>query len=267
MADSAEAGRRKRTVTASESWRSKITSHETFTHDSIDSLGYDWSRISAPDTKPKHPLKVYLPQTTEDVAEMIRAANAAGEELWVRGSGHSSNDLVLVDRGSIMLTRNLDRIVDVDADGLTVTAQAGTITSHIDDTLAHRGLGLPVMGDHNDISLGGFISVGGISAASFKYGMFIDTVRSVEYVDWTGEVVTCSPTDRPEHFWRVLGGTGRYGVITKVKTQVVEADKYGTILRNDERRFHNLDSTTSTRSSRPRRRLCATPATPCCSAA
>jgi FAD binding domain-containing protein len=228
-------------LTASESWRGKITSHETFTHDSIDSLGYDWSRISVPATEPRHPLKVYLPQTTEDVSKMIRDANSIGEQLWVRGSGHSSNDLVLVDRGSILLTQNLNRILDLDEDGLTVTAQAGTITANIDDHLAHRGYGLPVIGDHNDISLGGFISVGGISPASFTYGMFIDTVRWLEYVDWEGNVVECSPTDKPEHFWRILGGTGRYGVITTVRTQIIEADKYGTVLRNDEKRYRNLD--------------------------
>ena len=241
MAEQSTNGRKHKTVTASESWRGKITSHETFTHDSIDSLGYDWSRISVPGIAPRHPLKVYLPQTTEDVAQMIQDANAAGEPLWVRGSGHSSNGLVLVDRGSILLTQNMNRIVDIDADGLTATALSGTVTAHIDDELAHRGLGLPVVGDHNDISLGGFVSVGGISPTSFKYGMFIDTVRSVEYVDWAGNVISCSPTDKPEHFWRVLGGTGRYGVITTVKTQVIEADKYGTVLRNDERRYRNLD--------------------------
>jgi len=238
---SANGRRRKDPPTASESWRGKITSHETFTHDSIDSLGYDWSRISGTGIEPKHPLKVYLPQTTEDVSKMIRDANSIGERLWVRGSGHSSNDLVLVDHGSILLTQNMHQIVDLDEEGLTATAQSGTITAKIDDHLAHHGLGLPVIGDHNDISLGGFISVGGISPASFRYGMFIDTVDWIEYVDWDGNVVECSPTDKPEHFWRILGGTGRYGVITTVRTRVIRADKYGTVLRNDEKRYFNLD--------------------------
>lgn len=228
-------------VTASESWRGKITSHETFTHDSIDNLGYDWTRVSDPNVQPKHPLKVYLPQTTEDVAKMITDANTIGERLWVRGSGHSSNDLVLVDRGSVLLTQNLKRIVDLDEENLTVTAQSGKVTAEIEDNLAHHGLGLPVVGDHNDISLGGFVSVGGISPSSFRYGMFIDNVTWLEYVDWDGNVVECSPEDKPEHFWRILGGTGRYGVITTVRTRVMRADKYGTILRNDAHRYRNLD--------------------------
>ena len=35
---------------ASKSWRGKIESHETFSHDSLDSLGYDWERIGNPNT-------------------------------------------------------------------------------------------------------------------------------------------------------------------------------------------------------------------------
>ena len=33
---------------ASKSWRGKIESHETFSHDSLDSLAYDWERIGNP---------------------------------------------------------------------------------------------------------------------------------------------------------------------------------------------------------------------------
>ena len=79
-------------------WRRQINSHETFSHDSIDSLGYDWGRIADPDVKPRFPLKVYLPQTTEDVVRVLKEVKQLGETLIVRSKGHSSNDLVLADR-------------------------------------------------------------------------------------------------------------------------------------------------------------------------
>src|SRR4029079_14004850 len=66
---------------APRSGRMKITSHETFDHDSIVSLGYDWSRIANPETQPKLPLKVYLPQSTEDLVKIVKEARQLGETL------------------------------------------------------------------------------------------------------------------------------------------------------------------------------------------
>ncbi|MDP9373273.1 MAG: FAD-binding oxidoreductase [Chloroflexota bacterium] len=229
-------------VTASESWRGKITSHETFTHDSIDSLGYDWERIGNPHVKPKYPLKVYLPQTTEDVIKIVREAKLLGEKLVLRSKGHSSNDLVLADRGSVIVTQKMDKILALDEEGLTVTVQAGAINAELDDHLAHKGLGLPVIGDHKDISVGGFASVGGISPASHRFGMFVDNVERLEYVTWDGEVIACSRTENPEHFYRVLAGYGQHGVMTTATLRLIRIDKYRTILENDQTYYTDVDA-------------------------
>lgn len=128
---------------AGEGWpsriRRRINSHETFVHDSIDGLGYDWARIADPHITPKFPLKVYLPHTTDDV-------------------------------------------------------------------LAAHGLRLPVIGDHADLTMGGFSAVDGISASSFRFGLFADTVQRLEYVTWGGELISCSRSERPDHFYNVLLG-------------------------------------------------------------
>ena len=230
------------TKTASGTWRGKITSHETFTHDSLDSLGYDWGRIADPGVGPIQPLKIYMPQSTEEVVNVLAEARQLGERPVIRSKGHSSNDLVLSDRGSVLLTQMMDRIVDVDEAGLTATVQAGAISAVLDDELAPRGLGLPVIGDHNDITVGGFSSVGGISASAHRYGLFVDNVERLTYVTWDGEVITCSRTERPEHFFRVLTGTGRWGVITEMTLRLLRVDKYRTIWQNDIDHYFNVES-------------------------
>src|SRR5215207_9971308 len=53
--------------TSPASWRSGINSHEDFRDDDLNSLGYDWNRIADPGAPAQYPLKVYLPQTTDDV--------------------------------------------------------------------------------------------------------------------------------------------------------------------------------------------------------
>lgn len=232
----------KERVTFSDSWRSRIEAHETFSHDSIDHLGYDWSRIGDPDARPVRPLKIYAPETTDEVAQVIRDARRLGETLTVRSKGHSSNDLVLSDRGSVLLMQMMNRILDVDAERLTATVEGGAIAATIDDHLAKLGYGLPIVGDHKDITVGGFSSVGGISPGSHRHGMFVDNVESIEYVTWEGEIRTVERSERILELRRVLGGLGRWGVITKMTVRITPVDKYGTVLRNHLRRYRHLDA-------------------------
>ena len=223
------------------SWRSKISSHDSFTHDSIDSLGYDWERIANPSIAPKHPLKVYLPQTTEELVRIVRDSNTLGDRLVVRSKGHSSNNLVLVDRGSIVVTEKLNSIIEFREADRVVKVQAGTVSAELDDYLAQHGYGLPVIGDHAHITVGGFASVGGISPASHRFGMFVDNVVELEYVDWEGEMHTCSRTSEPERFYRVLAGLGREGIMATLTLKVIPIDKYGMIWRNERSLYKDVD--------------------------
>lgn len=228
-------------LTGPSAWKTRITSHETFTHDSIDSLGYDWERVANPSIAPMYPRKVYIPRTTEDVVAAVKECKRLGQTLTVRSKGHSSNDLVLSD-GAVLVTHRLDQIVEVDEGSLTVTLQAGAVSAKVDDELAQRGLGLPVIGDHNHITVGGFASVGGISPASHRFGLFVDTVMRLEYVTWDGELVACSREERPEEFHKLLTGLGRHGVIVTLTVRLIRVDKYGTVLRNHQRHYYSVES-------------------------
>lgn len=223
------------------SWAKRINSHESFVHDSLDSLGYDWSRIGDPDIQPAFPLRVYLPQATDDVVRIVREAKDLGLEVTVRAHGHSSNDLVVRGGGTVLLTEKMNRVLEVDGHGLTATVQPGCQSADVDDVLAQQGLGLPVIGDHAHVTTGGFASVGGISASSFRHGMFVDIVERLEYVTWDGEVRTCGRQDRPDELNRVLLGLGRYGVITSLTVRIERVDKYGTIWRNHQTHYRSLD--------------------------
>ena len=223
-------------------WRTNINSHKGFTHDSIDSLGYDWERIANPEIAPRFPLKVYLPRSTEDIVKVVKEAKALGEHLRIRSAGHSSNDLVLEEGGSVLVTEKLNQLLEVDEDAMTATVQAGAISAQIDDRLSTRGLGLPVIGDHIHITVGGFASVGGISPGSHRFGMFVDTVERIEYVNWDGEVITASRSEHPDLLLAVLTGLGRHGVIATLTVKIIRIDKYRTLLRNHERHFTDVDS-------------------------
>jgi hypothetical protein len=221
-------------------WRQRISSHEAFVHDSIDGLGYDWSRVADPNQDPRFPLRIYLPQTTEDVVTVVTEAKRLGTPLTVRAHGHSSNDLVVTE-GSVLLTEKLDKVLEVDARGLTVTVQAGAASAAVDEVLATHGLGLKVIGDHAHVTTGGFASVGGISASSFRHGLFVDVLERFEYVTWDGEVLWCSRTENADRFYQVLLGLGRYGVITTLVIGVERVDKHATLWRNRQTHYRSVD--------------------------
>jgi len=232
---------KRRLKTASTTWRGKIESHETFSHDSIDSLGYDWERIGNPKIAPKFPFKAYLPRTTEDVARAVKECKELGQELKIRSKGHSSNDLVLAEGGAVLLMQGMDQILDFDENAQTATVQGGAISALVDDYLADKGYGLPVIGDHRDITVGGFTSVGGISPASHRFGLFIDNVEEIEFVDWDGNVKRCSRTENSEDYYSLLAGMGQHGVITELTLRVIPIDKYRTIWVNDQQHYRTMD--------------------------
>lgn len=223
-------------------WQSRISSHEAFNHDSIDHLGYDWGRVGNPHVAPVRPLKVYLPESLEEVVKVIQDANALGEKIVVRSKGHSSNGLVLSDRGSVLLIERLNRILEIDEQGMTATVQSGVVSAELDDVLADRGLGLAIIGDHNHITTGGFVSVGGISPASHRFGMFVDTVTRLQYVDWEGNSGWCSATENPTMFNRLRAGLGRHGVIVALTVKLIRIEKYTTILKNEQTHYRTVDA-------------------------
>jgi hypothetical protein len=224
-----------------------VTSHESFSHDEIDSFGYDWERIGDPKIEPRRPLTVHFPETTEEVQEIVRRCRARNEKFLVRGRGHSSNDLVLAERDvSVLCTEYLRGIADPDLERETIEVQAGAVMADVDERLARFGWGLPVVGDHNHVTAGGFASVGGISPASHREGMFVDNVEALEYVDKKGNAIRCDKTD--PHFYRILAGLGRHGVITRLTCRIIHVDKKREVLRNhrqitfDEERFVRISS-------------------------
>jgi FAD binding domain len=215
------------------------TSHIAFAHDALESLGSDWSRIAG--ARPGgFPAKVYLPETTADVVAAVREAALLGQRLTIRAQGHSSNDLVTSDRGALLWTERLDGIGPLDEEAMTVTVQAGAKLGRVDAALAEAGCGLPVMPDHPDLSAGGYASVGGLSPASHRHGLFVDTIAALEYVDWTGRLIRCSRERDPLAMRRVLTGAGRHGVIATLTCDVERIDKTRTLLRNDRGTYRDF---------------------------
>lgn len=64
-----------------------------------------------------------------------------------------------------------------------------------------------------DISIGGLLSVGGVSPVLATKGLLIDTISSLSIVTGTGELIECSDSQHRDLFRAALGGLGQYGII------------------------------------------------------
>ncbi|MFE6923880.1 FAD-binding oxidoreductase [Nocardia sp. NPDC057663] len=184
----------------------------------------------------------YLPQDTADVVRTVRDSRDRSERLTVRGGEQTEESYGLTDQRAVLSLRKMNSVLDINLGRRTVRVQAGAKLSEIDRRLGAHGLGLPVVGDHRDITAGGFASVGGVSTASHRYGMFIDQIVDLEYVDPDGRIGTCGRGHHTERFHRILGAGGRAGIITALTLDVVEVDKDHTWLTTDADRFLDFDS-------------------------
>lgn len=160
----------------------------------------------------------------------------------MRGGEQLDDGLTLPAQPTVVSLRRMNQVLDINLGRRTVRVQAGAKLSDIDRRLGAHGLGLPIVGDHRDITAGGFASVGGVSAASHKYGMFIDQVVDLEYVDNDGRIGTCGRTHHAERFHRILGAGGRAGIITALTLDVIDIDKDRTWLTTNADRFLDFDS-------------------------
>lgn len=159
----------------------------------------------------------------------------------IRSQGHSSNDLVLADRGAVICMQRMNKILRFDPQDGHVTVQSSAILADVDTFSITKDYGLPIIGDHNHITAGGFASVGGISPASHRHGLFVDNVLELEYVTPAGEIRTVS-AKRGREFSQLLTGLGRFGVITSLKCRVIPVKKTTTVLRNDRKLFATAES-------------------------
>ncbi|MEV7601155.1 FAD-binding protein [Kitasatospora sp. NPDC089797] len=131
-------------------------------------------------------------------------------------------------RGGIAIdARGLDRIVSVRPGRAVV--EAGVTWARLADAGLAAGWVPPVLTDYLHLSVGGTLSVGGIGGAVQHHGLQTDTVRELEVVTGTGELVTASRTRNRDLFEAVLAGGGQAGIIVRATLDLVPAPARATV--------------------------------------
>lgn len=175
------------------------------------------------------PVAMEEPRSLLAVVEAVRRARGAGQTVKVVGSGHSFTDTACTE-GRLLSIDALDRVLDVDRDGGTVTVEAGMTIRALNHELAARDLALRNLGDIDRQTLAGALATG-THGTGARLGGLATFVRGIEMVTADGEVLRCSAEEEPEIFQCARIGLGALGVVTKLTLAVVP----GFTLRHVER--------------------------------
>jgi cytokinin dehydrogenase len=158
------------------------------------------------------PIAVLRPGSVRDIQKMVRFCQRLDIFVAARGQGHTTFGQALVRGGLVIDMGTINAVHSINAGSADVGAGLKWHDLLI-QTFA-RGLKPPSLTGFLNLSIGGTLSVGGISP-TYRGGAQIDYVRALDVVTGEGELVTCSERHNRDLFEMALGGLGQCGIITR----------------------------------------------------
>ncbi|MBP2656200.1 MAG: putative FAD-linked oxidoreductase [Firmicutes bacterium] len=174
------------------------------------------------------PEVVVFPETTEQVARIVKLANQELIPVTPRGAGTGvSCGAVPVHGGIVLTTEKMNKIIKVDADNLYMEVEAGVRTGEVQQAAKAAGLyypGDPCSGD--SCFIGGNVATNAGGNKTVKYGTTRHQVYSLEVVTPTGEITNLGArlTKNSTGYaleQLVIGSEGTLGIITKITLKLV----------------------------------------------
>lgn len=167
------------------------------------------------------PMAVLFPGSVLDIARMVLFARAHGLQVACRGKGHTAFGQSQVAAGISIDMSTLNVIHSLGADRADV--DAGVVWRDLLLATTAVGLTPPVLTDFTGLTVGGTLSVGGVSGASHRWGAQVDNVLELTVVTGEGQILTCSPTLRPALFNAARAGLGLCAIIVRATLRLVPA--------------------------------------------
>ncbi|RDW78936.1 FAD-dependent oxidoreductase [Aspergillus mulundensis] len=164
---------------------------------------------------PVLPKAIAVPQSVDQVAEIVKCAAAAGYKVQPRSGGHSyANHGYGGADGAIVV--DLAKLQSLSIDTVTHNARigAGARLGDIARFLYTKGRAM-AHGTCPDVGLGGHATTGGMGPASRQWGLAIDQVVAMQVVLADGRVVHASHSDNEDLFFALRGAGPSFGIVTE----------------------------------------------------
>ncbi len=175
----------------------------------------------------QQPMVVVLPETTRQVARVLRYCHDHGIKVVPRGAGTSLSGgaLPLAD-GVLLGMAKFNRILEVDFDNRVAVVQPGVTNLAISEAVAHRGFYYaPDPSSQIACTIGGNVAENSGGVHCLKYGMTTNNLLGLEMVLITGEVVRLGgkhlDSDGYDLLGLVTGSEGLLGVVTEATVRIL----------------------------------------------
>ncbi|MBS1998796.1 MAG: FAD-dependent oxidoreductase, partial [Cyanobacteria bacterium SZAS LIN-2] len=158
------------------------------------------------------------PVSAGNMVDFVRMARAAGEKICVAGGRHAMGGQQFLDRGILVDTSNLDKVLHFDGEQGLIEVQAGMRWPQLVDYLrgtATTGGGWAIRQKQTGcdaLSIGGALSAN-IHGRGLRQAPFVSDVEEFKLVTASGELINCSRRENAELFSLAAGGYGLFGLI------------------------------------------------------
>src|SRR5215204_640511 len=175
------------------------------------------------------PVAVLRPGSVEDVVKLVRFAREHGLRVAGRGKGHTAFGQSQAEAGVVIDMSTLNQIHSVGPGAAVV--DAGVVWRDLLLATIPVGLTPPVLTDYTRLTVGGTLSVGGVSGRSYVHGAQVDNVLELQVVTGEGELFTCSESENRSLFEAALAGLGLCAVIVRATIRLIPAGERAQTLR------------------------------------
>jgi glycolate oxidase len=173
------------------------------------------------------PMVVVLPETTSEVAKILRYCHRHGVKVVPRGAGTSLSGgaLPLAD-GVLLGMAKFNRVLEVDVDNRVVVAEPGVTNLGITQAVEHLGFYYaPDPSSQIACTIGGNVAENSGGVHCLKYGMTTNNVLGVEMVLISGEVIRLGgkhlDSEGYDLLGLIIGSEGLLAVVTEVTVRIL----------------------------------------------
>jgi glycolate oxidase len=174
------------------------------------------------------PMVVVLPETTQQVAEVLRYCHDEGIKVVPRGAGTSlSGGALPLGDGVLLGMAKFNRIREIDFENRVVVVEPGVTNLAVTNAVADAGFYYaPDPSSQIACTIGGNVAENSGGVHCLKYGMTTNNLLGCEIVLITGEVLNIGGKhlDAPGYdlLGLVTGSEGLLGVVTEVTVRILK---------------------------------------------